>query len=118
MVTDLTGEDPMKTDMVLTELCLSMLEEALITNSGCFTAGTTNMVLKLWANNGAGTRQFHASGTKHYGDDYLHAEHMYNVQGMKNRKLKVFLGSFGSLALGIMVPVWAVQYQMKKQGGL
>ncbi|CAM6023084.1 unnamed protein product [Sphagnum balticum] len=66
----------------------------------------------------SGTRQFHASGPKHYGDDYLHAEHMYNIQGMKNRKLKVFLGSFGSLALGIMVPVWAVHYQMKKQGGL
>jgi hypothetical protein len=37
MVTDLTGEDTMKTDMVLAELCLSMLEEALITNSGGLT---------------------------------------------------------------------------------
>ncbi|KAH9538619.1 hypothetical protein CY35_15G016100 [Sphagnum magellanicum] len=66
----------------------------------------------------SGTRQFHASGPKHYGDEYIHAEHMYDIQGMKNRKLKVFLGTFGALAIGIMVPIWAVQYQRKKQGGV
>jgi hypothetical protein len=43
---------------------------------------------------------------------------MYDIQGMKSRKLKVFLGTFGALAIGIMVPIWAVQYQTKKQGGV
>ena len=66
---------------------------------------------------GAGVRQFHATGAKRYSDDYIHADHMYNITAMKNRKLKMGVGVFGSLAIGIMVPIWAVQFQMKKAGG-
>ena len=65
----------------------------------------------------AGIRQFHATGAKRYSDDYIHAEHMYNITGIKNRKAKMAAGVFGSLTIGIMVPIWAVQYQLKKAGG-
>ncbi|KAG0600948.1 hypothetical protein M758_11G073100 [Ceratodon purpureus] len=65
----------------------------------------------------SGVRQFHATGAKRYSDDYIHADHMYNITAMKNRKLKMGVGVFGSLAIGIMVPIWAVQFQMKKAGG-
>ena len=65
----------------------------------------------------AGVRQFHATGAKRYSNDYIHAEHMYDITSMKNRKLKMGLGVFGSLGLGIMVPIWAVHFQLKKSGG-
>jgi len=65
----------------------------------------------------SGTRQFHATGAKRYSNDYIHAEHMYDITAMKNRKVKMALGVFGSLALGTFVPIWAVHFQMKKQGG-
>jgi hypothetical protein len=65
----------------------------------------------------AGIRQFHATGAKRYSNDYIHAEHMYDITAMKNRKVKMAAGVFGSLAIGIMVPIWAVQYQLKKAGG-
>lgn len=65
----------------------------------------------------AGTRQFHATGAKRYSNDYIHADHMYDITAMKNRKLKMAVGTFGALAIGIVVPIWAVQFQMKKQGG-
>ncbi|XP_024356743.1 uncharacterized protein [Physcomitrium patens] len=65
----------------------------------------------------SGTRQFHATGAKRYSNDYIHADHMYDITAMKNRKLKMAVGTFGALAIGIVVPIWAVQFQMKKQGG-
>jgi len=66
----------------------------------------------------AGTRQFHATGAKRYSNDYIHAEHMYDITAMKNRKVKMALGVFGALAFGTVVPIFAVHFQMKKQGGL
>lgn len=76
-------------------------------------AGLIDIVLDV-----VGTRQFHSTGAKSYSNDYIHAEHMYNITGMKNRKVKMFVGVFGALAIGTIVPIWAVRFQMKKQGAL
>jgi hypothetical protein len=35
---------------------------------------------------------------------------------MKQRKLKMFIAVFGSLFFGAAVPIWAVRFQLKKQG--
>ncbi|KAL2653696.1 hypothetical protein R1flu_021824 [Riccia fluitans] len=75
-----------------------------------------------------GKRGFQSSGAKHgghgggasgelYSNDYLHAPHMYDLLGMKQRKLKMGLLIFGGLAFGSAVPIIASQYQQKKQGG-
>ena len=39
---------------------------------------------------------------------------MYDFAGMKNRKVKMFFGVFGALAIGTFVPILAVGYQLKK----
>jgi hypothetical protein len=36
--------------------------------------------------------------------DYVHAKHMYNIQSIKNRKLKFGLGIGGLVTLGCAVP--------------
>ncbi|GBG68959.1 hypothetical protein CBR_g3658 [Chara braunii] len=69
------------------------------------------------------TRSFQ-TGTKPkasggYGDEpaYLHAEHMYDLPSMKNRKLKMGLLVFGGLGFGIAVPLFAVAVQQQKAKG-
>lgn len=47
-------------------------------------------------------------------DDYIHAEHMYNLPAMKHRKLKMGIGVFGVLAIGTFVPIGAVIFQQRK----
>lgn len=74
-------------------------------------------------------RNFHSSGPKKmadhghsdgsmYSNDYIHAVHMYNFTGMKNKRLKMGFMVFGSLAVGIVVPVYATRYQIQKSGGV
>ncbi|CAM6082778.1 unnamed protein product [Calypogeia fissa] len=61
-----------------------------------------------------GNRKFHSSGPKKmadhghsdgsmYSNDYLHAPHMYNFTGMKNKRLKMGFMVFGSLAIGVNI---------------
>ncbi|KAH7415613.1 hypothetical protein KP509_14G053800 [Ceratopteris richardii] len=56
----------------------------------------------------------------HHGNDehdygaYLHAKHMYDLPGMKNRTLKMGLSVFGVVAFGTAVPIIAVIFQQKK----
>lgn len=68
-------------------------------------------------------RGFHATGAKRMGGGhahghdepyYLHAKHMYNLDRMKNQKLKMTLGVFGVFAIGTGVPIFAVIFQQKK----
>lgn len=66
------------------------------------------------------TRSLHATGTKrfsahaHDGPYYLHAKHMYNLDRMKNQKLKMYLSVFGVLGVGVVVPLIAVDFMQKK----
>ncbi|KAG0556752.1 hypothetical protein KC19_11G076900 [Ceratodon purpureus] len=89
----------------------------LVMASSAAATAVRRAVAKIAPPASSGVRQFHATGAKRYSDDYIHADHMYNITAMKNRKLKMGVGVFGSLAIGIMVPIWAVQFQMKKAGG-
>lgn len=66
------------------------------------------------------TRGLHATGMKRMGGHghdepyYLHAKHMYNLDRMKHRELKVFLSVLASFSIGVGVPVYAVIFQQKK----
>eukprot|EP00250_Pteridium_aquilinum_P035017 c8465_g1_i1 orf=126-431(+) len=72
----------------------------------------------------SGVKQLHTSASKqmssshdshsHSYDDYLHAEHMYNLPNMKNAKLKMGLAVFAVVAIGTGVPIFAVHFQQKK----
>ncbi|KAI5062713.1 hypothetical protein GOP47_0023252 [Adiantum capillus-veneris] len=64
-----------------------------------------------------GSHDSHGNGHDSHGDDYdayLHAEHMYNLPGMKHRKLKMGLAVFAVVAIGTGVPIFAVIFQQKK----
>ncbi|KAA3455344.1 Beta-glucosidase 32 [Gossypium australe] len=45
---------------------------------------------------------------------YLHAKHMYNLDRMKNQKLKMSLGVFTAFSIGVIIPIYAVIFQQKK----
>ncbi|KAK4559585.1 hypothetical protein RGQ29_008701 [Quercus rubra] len=66
-------------------------------------------------------RGLHSTGVKRMGGHghdapyYEHAKHMYNLDKMKNQKLKVTLGTWTVVAIGMGVPVFAVLYQQKKR---
>ncbi|VVA13697.1 PREDICTED: SLL1 [Prunus dulcis] len=68
----------------------------------------------------SGTRGFHSTGVKRMGGHghdepyYLHAKHMYNLDRMSHQKLKVTLGVFTAVSIGVAVPIWAVHFQQKK----
>ncbi|KAL4283799.1 hypothetical protein GQ457_16G019800 [Hibiscus cannabinus] len=68
-------------------------------------------------------RGIHSTGAKQMGGShahghdepyYLHAKHMYNLDRMKNQKLKMSLGVFTAFSIGVIVPVYAVIFQQKK----
>ncbi|KAK4718967.1 hypothetical protein R3W88_017305 [Solanum pinnatisectum] len=65
-------------------------------------------------------REFHSTGVKRMGGHghdepfYLHAKHMYNLDRMSNQKLKMTLGVWSAVAIGVIVPVYAVVFQQKK----
>ncbi|KAG4183551.1 hypothetical protein ERO13_A09G115700v2, partial [Gossypium hirsutum] len=54
----------------------------------------------------------HANG--HDEPYYLHAKHMYNLDRMKNQKLKMSLGVFTAFSIGVIIPIYAVIFQQKK----
>lgn len=70
---------------------------------------------------GTAKRGLHSTGVKRMGGHahdapyYEHAKHMYNLDKMKNQKLKVTLGTWTVVAIGMGVPVFAVLYQQKKR---
>ncbi|XP_009624725.1 uncharacterized protein [Nicotiana tomentosiformis] len=53
-------------------------------------------------------------GHGHHEPFYLHAKHMYNLDRMSNQKLKMTLGVWSAVAIGVIVPVYAVVFQQKK----
>ncbi|XP_028791167.1 uncharacterized protein LOC114747049 [Neltuma alba] len=68
-------------------------------------------------------RGFHSTGVKRMGGghghghdepEYLHAKHMYNLDKMKYRPLKMSLAVFSAFSIGVAVPVYAVIFQQKK----
>lgn len=50
-------------------------------------------------------------------DDYVHAEHMYNITAMTNRKLKFALGTIVLVGAGVGIPAWAVHWTQSKRMG-
>lgn len=48
-------------------------------------------------------------------DDYIHAEHMYNITAMKNRKIKFALGTITLVGLGVGIPALAVHWTQAKR---
>eukprot|EP00252_Welwitschia_mirabilis_P003811 TRINITY_DN1387_c0_g2_i1.p1 TRINITY_DN1387_c0_g2~~TRINITY_DN1387_c0_g2_i1.p1 ORF type:complete len:100 (+),score=9.90 TRINITY_DN1387_c0_g2_i1:103-402(+) len=67
------------------------------------------------------TRSLHSTGIKGMSEhgsgsyeDYMHAKHMYNLDKMKHRMLKMTLFVWGGVAFGIFVPVYTVHFQRKK----
>ena len=68
-------------------------------------------------------RGIHSTGVKRMGGGhahghdepyYLHAKHMYNLDRMKHRTLKMSLAVFTAFSIGAGVPVYAVVFQQKK----
>ncbi|KAJ8531147.1 hypothetical protein K7X08_025878 [Anisodus acutangulus] len=65
-------------------------------------------------------RGIHSTGVTRMGGHghdepfYLHAKHMYNLDRMSNQKLKMTLGVWSAVAIGVIVPVYAVVFQQKK----
>lgn len=66
-----------------------------------------------------GARTLHVSKilTEKYSPEYEHAETMYNLPAMKNRKMKFGIGVFGSVAMGAILPVVACNFQQRKAKG-
>ncbi|KAK4753854.1 hypothetical protein SAY87_001958 [Trapa incisa] len=69
------------------------------------------------------SRRIHSTGVRRMGGGhghghdepyYLHAKHMYNLDRLKNQKLKMSLGVFTAFSIGVIVPVYAVIFQQKK----
>ncbi len=50
-------------------------------------------------------------------EDYLHAEHMYNIPAMKNRKLKFGSAIVAVVGLGSAIPWIACEFQFMKARG-
>ncbi|KAK9743295.1 hypothetical protein RND81_03G229900 [Saponaria officinalis] len=66
------------------------------------------------------SREIHSSGTKMMGGHghdepfYMHAKHMYNLDRMKHQKIKMPLAVFSAVSIGVLVPIFAVNFQQKK----
>merc|ERR1712007_231800 len=68
------------------------------------------------------SRSVHSTGctkmSAHGGHDdepyYLHSKHMYNLDRMKHRKLKMTLAVWTCVGIGVFVPIFAVNFQQKK----
>ncbi|KAF9670624.1 hypothetical protein SADUNF_Sadunf13G0088200 [Salix dunnii] len=68
-------------------------------------------------------RGIHSTGVKRMGGGhahghdepfYLQAKHMYNVVRMKYQRIKLPLAVFTALSIGVIVPVYAVIFQQKR----
>lgn len=53
-------------------------------------------------------------GHGHDEPEYMHAKHMYNLDKMKYRPLKMSLAVFSAFSIGVIVPIYAVIFQQKK----
>lgn len=51
------------------------------------------------------------------GDDYIHAETMYNITAMTNRKVKFGALVWGGVSAGILIPLIACGHQQRKAKG-
>lgn len=66
-------------------------------------------------------RGIHSTGVKRMGGhghdepDYVHAKHMYDLDKMKHRTLKMSLSVFSVVAIGVAVPIYAVIFSQKKK---
>ncbi|DBB17916.1 hypothetical protein WJX82_009919 [Trebouxia sp. C0006] len=58
----------------------------------------------------------HGHSTGGY-DDYIHAEHMYSIQKMPHRKIKMAIACSSIVILGFGVPVTAIKWQKHKAAG-
>ncbi|KAG6531716.1 hypothetical protein ZIOFF_005536 [Zingiber officinale] len=65
-------------------------------------------------------REFHATTAKRMGGHgyeephYVHAKHMYNLDRMKHRPLKMTLAVLSGFSFGVVVPLFAMYFQQKK----
>ncbi|DBA87668.1 hypothetical protein WJX77_012215 [Trebouxia sp. C0004] len=58
----------------------------------------------------------HGHSTGGY-DDYIHAKHMYSIQKMPHRKIKIAIACSSMLILGAGIPTIAVMWQKHKAAG-
>ncbi|DBA71318.1 hypothetical protein WJX79_002059 [Trebouxia sp. C0005] len=58
----------------------------------------------------------HGHSTGGY-DDYIHAEHMYSIQKMPHRKIKMAIACSSIVILGFGIPATAIQWQKHKAAG-
>ncbi|KAH1090594.1 hypothetical protein J1N35_017851 [Gossypium stocksii] len=81
-------------------------------------SSSQSLFSKSTANRGIHSTAIKRMGGGHaHGHDepyYLHAKHMYNLDRMKNQKLKMSLGVFTAFSIGIIIPIYAVIFQQKK----
>jgi len=66
---------------------------------------------------GGHAKLIHATTPKGYDNDYIHAETMYNITTMTNRKAKFGTLVFGGVIVGIAIPLVACSFQQKKARG-
>ncbi|XP_074577246.1 uncharacterized protein LOC141833664 [Curcuma longa] len=65
-------------------------------------------------------REFHATTAKRMGGHgyeephYVHAKHMYNLDRIKHRPLKMTLAVLSGFSFGVGVPLFAFYFQQKK----
>ncbi|MED6114804.1 hypothetical protein PIB30_083943 [Stylosanthes scabra] len=64
----------------------------------------------------SGSRSFHSTGIKRgaHEPEYMHAKHMYNLDQISNRGLKMSLAVFTGFSIGVGVPIYAVIFQQNK----
>ncbi len=79
-----------------------------------FLASVVNMLRHL---HGGHAKLIHATTPKGYDNDYIHAETMYNITTMTNRKAKFGTLVFGGVIVGIAIPLVACSFQQKKARG-
>ncbi|KAI4324182.1 hypothetical protein L6164_023739 [Bauhinia variegata] len=69
------------------------------------------------------SRNFHSTGTKRMGGGhghgrdepyYVHGEHMYDLDKMKNQKVKIPMAVSTVFCIGILVPIWATIFMQRK----
>jgi hypothetical protein len=79
-----------------------------------FLASVVNMLRHL---HGGHAKLIHPTTPKGYGNDYIHAETMYNITTMTHRKAKFGTLVFGGIIVGIAIPLTACSFQQKKARG-
>lgn len=62
-------------------------------------------------------REVHTTSSRGYSNDYIHAETMYNLTAMTNRKMKFGALVWGGVFAGTVIPLIAVSFQQAKARG-